>query len=68
VTYAPEIPAEDWPDETRCPNCKGRNVVEFGFRVTGSPAPARTCLECRDCGAYSTWRVSHPTDPSGDMP
>lgn len=58
VKFAPEIPGDRWADETVCPNCKGRDVVEFAFRVAGSPSPPRSCLECRDCGAYSTWRLT----------
>lgn len=60
-----EIPADEWEDETRCPNCRSRQVVEFGYKIGGS---GRTCLECRDCGAYSTWRVAHTAEPTGDVP
>lgn len=71
MTYACEIPAEEWGDEERCPNCGGRDVMEWGYRM-GS-RPMRTHLECRDCGAYSTWRVppadtgwvEPEVDPSG---
>lgn len=61
MTIAREIPADEWEDETRCPNCKSRDVVEFSYRMAGI---GRTCLECRDCGAYSTWRVGLPTEDS----
>ncbi len=62
MTIGCEIPADEWGDDDRCPNCKGRDVVEFSYKI-GSVGVRRTCLECRDCGAYSTWRLHAPPTP-----
>ncbi len=61
TSIARKVPAENWPDDTKCPNCGGRNILEFAYPL--GPRPERTCVECRDCGAYSEWR---PVSPEGE--
>jgi hypothetical protein len=62
MSFGREVPGEEWTDETCCPNCRGSDIIEFGYKVGGK---GRACLECRDCGAYSTWRTPRPETPNG---